>query len=153
MSKSKRRCVGSIALAVLVAVGPGTLAQEYNVAGRTASENATAASSDGRAPGNMVRAGVFRAGMAVVFRPGFDHITQTERASSWQAEYMDDAIQIVIGQLTWAINLFTDLLLLRSGGSASINPTDWLMPTSPPSTDGGSATDAIVRPPPGGVRR
>jgi hypothetical protein len=106
--------------AVFVLCFEATTRGQNNVAGNTALENARAGSVRGRAPGNIVTAGVARAQNAANFARGGVEITETSRPVHWRVDFLVEAINIVFEQVNQAIALFANLLAVRAGGEPVI---------------------------------
>lgn len=135
---------GVLVLPTLFALAFGATAYgQNNVAGNTALENARAGAARGRAPGNMVSAGVAQAQAAANFARAGIEITETSRPTSWRTEFLVDAIETVFEQLNQAIALFSNLLVLRAGGEPGI-PVD----LSPDTSENDGSNDS--RQPPSG---
>lgn len=104
--------------------------QELDGGGRTALENARGGEVRRRSPGNMVQAGVAQAEMfgrgAAI---GVD-VTDTEEPPSIFAELLAESITFLFEQVNEAIDMFTNLLLLRAGESPDLSSLTGSLPTS-----------------------
>jgi hypothetical protein len=116
--RSKRAYgVGLLVLLTVTLGGLSTAAYgQNNVAGRTALQNAQNGPVQGRAPGNMVAAGIAQAQMAADFAKTPIPITETSRPTPPRVTFLVEAIDIVLEQLNQAIALIANLLAVRSGG-------------------------------------
>ncbi len=113
----------TIVAALLVGAMSMPIGAQVIIDGGRARDNLRSAA--GRAPGNMVSAGV---GRALAHANSFwapVQITETSRPSTARALFVADAIEILFGQLNDAIMLFQNLLLARAGRTPVI-PSDFL---------------------------
>lgn len=102
---------------------------QNNVAGSTALENARAGSVQGRAPGNLVTAGMARAQAAANWARGGIEITETSRPRPWRTDFLVDAISIIFDELNSVLTQVGLRFFRRAGGELEI-PTDFTPPTS-----------------------
>ena len=102
---------------------------QNNVAGFTALENASGGAVRGRAPGNLVQAGVARTIQAANFARGVIPIVETSRPMPWQRRFLIDALDIIFEELNQAAALLGGLLVSRGGGEFT-DITDLIPDTS-----------------------
>ena len=121
MTNSRRRLTTVLIVAQMACLESTVYAQfnsgteRNNVAGRTASENASSGAVGGRSPGNLVISGVGRAQAAIISpRLGFS-ITETSRPITPRVQFLTDAIQIIFADLNNAIFLLQNVFLARAG--------------------------------------